>query len=134
MSPARIFACSLWLAACSSTPPPAQPPAAPPPKPTGPAPCAPGTPRQPPGVREKMSKLGDDVKRCYLLGGRTDEAVTLKTELLVSDDGRVKKVSLTGSPSSRREAADCATKALESARFEAFCGDDVALGWTFSLR
>lgn len=81
-----------------------------------------------------MSKLGDDVKRCYLLGGPTDEAVTLKTELVVSDDGKVKKATLSGSPASRKSAADCARKVLEGATFAAFCGDDVALSWTFSLR
>lgn len=135
MSLARpsLVASILCVAACASSPPPTPAPA-PPPRAAAPATCAPGTPREPPGVREKMSKLGDDVKRCYLLGGRTDEAVTLRTELVVSDDGRVKKATLTGSPASRKDAADCATKVLEGARFEAFCGDDVALGWTFALR
>ncbi|MCC6649404.1 MAG: hypothetical protein IT374_28025 [Polyangiaceae bacterium] len=129
-----LVASSSCLVACGAT---AQRPAtapAPAPKASAPAACAPGTPREPPGVREKMSKVGDDVKRCFLLGGRAEDAVTLRTELVVSEDGHVKQATLTGAPPSKREATICAKRAIEAATFAPFCGDDVALGWTFSLR
>ena len=131
-----LFAVTLAaaLVACGSPPPAAAPPpvaSAPPP---APAPCAANTPRQPTDVKPKMSSLGDEVRRCFLLGGPTDQPVNVKAELVVSDDGKVKKASASGVPSSRKGASECVNKALAAAKFASFCGDDVALSWTFTIQ
>ena len=90
----------LALAACSSAPPPAAPPPAAPPPAAPVAMCAEGTPRQPNDVRERMGALGEDVRRCFLVGGRTDEAVKLTADVVISDDGKVKKARISGAPAS----------------------------------
>lgn len=81
-----------------------------------------------------MSSLGDEVRRCFLLGGPTDQPVHVKAELVVADDGSVKKTSIAGVPSSRKGANECVTKAVSAAKFAKFCGDDVALSWTFTIQ
>lgn len=124
---------SLVLVACSSAPQkPA--PAGPPPPPPAPAACAKGTPREPSDARAKMTSLGDEVRRCFILGAKPGEALQLTAEVTIGEDGKVRSAKIQGAPSGREAARSCAEKALSGASFATFCGDDVAVSWSYTVK
>jgi outer membrane biosynthesis protein TonB len=81
-----------------------------------------------------MSSLGDDVRRCYIIGQSPDEGGKVVVEVAIAQDGAVRAARIIQSPGGKAEAASCAEKALKKASFSTFCGDDVSLRWTYTLR
>ncbi len=73
------------------------------------------------------------MRRCFILGQRPGDRLRLEAELVVGDDGKVREARLKGAPAGREAARSCAEKALSTARFGVFCGDDVAVSWGYSL-
>ena len=132
-----LLATALTLVACSTPKaPPAPAPMASAPKPAPVAPrCDAGAPDQPGDVRDKMRTLGGDVQRCFLLGAATkkDTGRTIRTELTISDNGKIKRLDMT-SPGADSSALDCARTSAQKVQFASFCGDDVTVQWSYTAQ
>ena len=124
---------SSMIVGCASDPPP---PAAPPPAPIAEAPPAPRCAREdasePADARGKMRALGEDVRRCFLIGSHKDAAKSVEVELKIAESGAVTAASVFGA-ASNQPAVTCSEKALKQGTFEKFCGNDVTIRWTYTL-
>ena len=134
LSPTIALALSGFLASCASAVVPA--PAPPPPAVVAPpAPrCAPGVAREPKDARVRMGTLGDDVRRCFLVGRASDDGDKIVVEVAIGEDGGVRDAKVVTAPPGKASASSCAEQALRKASFATFCGDDVAVRWTYALQ
>jgi hypothetical protein len=118
---------------CAADPPP---PPAPPPAPVAEAPPAPRCSRddasEPSDARGKMRALGEDVRRCFLLGSHKDPATSVEVELKIAESGAVTSASVFGADSNP-PAVSCSQKALRQGTFGKFCGNDVTIRWKYTL-
>jgi hypothetical protein len=81
-----------------------------------------------------MIAAGDDVRRCFLIGGSTDDAAKIVVDVAIAEDGTVREAKVLSALSGKAAASGCAEKALRSATFARFCGDDVSVRWTYALQ
>lgn len=81
-----------------------------------------------------MISIGDEVKRCFLLGANADEASRVVVDVAIAEDGSVRTAKVLTAPANKAAAVGCAEKALLSATFGPFCGDDVSVRWTYALQ
>jgi hypothetical protein len=79
-----------------------------------------------------MKKGGNDVKGCFLLGKATSTPPSLRVSLRIGHDGRITSLDAKA-PGSETTQLECAEKVIKRLSFSRFCGDDVEVGWTYSL-
>jgi hypothetical protein len=94
--------------------------------------CPPGADEMPKDAREKMGSMQAAVRKCYTLGIGGGEA-DVKVEVTVSQSGEVRETKVMGA-NGHPTAVECLKKTMHEARFAKFCGQDVAISWTYALR
>jgi hypothetical protein len=77
-----------------------------------------------------MRHLSDDLQACYEQFGVAGE---VPAELLISPQGKVKSVKISGKLSNT-PTAQCVERLIKDLSFPKFSGDDARLQWPLSLR
>lgn len=79
-----------------------------------------------------MKRGGSEVKGCFLLGSAASKPASLRVSLRIGHDGQITSLD-TKAPGAEATQLDCAQKMIKKLSFSSFCGDDVEVGWTYSL-
>lgn len=80
-----------------------------------------------------MEGLRQDVLACFGFGTTPPADGIVKVEITVDHGGAVTTAHV-DAEGAARGARSCTEAALRRARFDSFCGDDVSIAWTYSLR
>ena len=81
-----------------------------------------------------MTSMQADVRRCFTLGTPGKSESTVKVEVVVAETGEVRDAHVVGDGGGHEAAVACMVKAFKGTKFSKFCGDDVAIAWTYALR
>lgn len=110
----------------------AEPAPGPRPVPSGPR-CGPNEPDRPADASERLAAFKQALSRCLLTGERLRDPRAMVFVVEVGEDGRVVRSALREG-STGPELETCAEKAMQSMRFEPFCGSDVELRWRIQVQ
>jgi hypothetical protein len=128
---AFVLAPVLTLVACGGAPA-AAPTTSAPKRSVGPR-CPAGAVAAPSDARTRMEALRDDVFACFGLGTQPPTDGMVKVELSIEASGRVQSAMVTAE-GAEASAVRCTEGVLRKTRFAEFCGDDVSISWSYTLR